>query len=394
MADDAQRKDLSDDPVIPSPTKEDAQTTATRRELKQTSISEKEEAGPRPSSQGSSNASEADEAEKEDNDKAAEPVQTKAPDTKMSGVPAVPPPSDAKDKVASPKKKRAHDQLDEQKDNDDSLASSTELGNISTLSRTDRSEPEKKRVRERDEVCYTCYQINDTHAANKSQGSRPTSSGSGVTKPSDTKENESGTKEDKPKQTSASAFASSGFAKLASSSASPFGAIGGSGKNIFGGGSSSASPFGGFGAPAKPVEAPKLSFGGGGASTGAASPFGGLNGGQTSGFGSALGGGSAFSSLLSGGAKLTSFAKPGEGFKSDKKARPFGAPESDEEDGNKEDDEDGDEGSGDEAVGSDKESQEKHEKSEEPKESADDKKKPKLQKGKINSVSHHCMAVY
>lgn len=89
--------------------------------------------------------------------------------------------------------------------------------------------------------------------------------------------------------------------------------------------------------------------------------------------------------MLSGGAKLTSFAKPGEGFKTDKPARPFGAPESDEEDGDKEDDEDGDEGSGDEAAGSDKESQEKKEKSEEPKESADDKKKPKLQKVVIDS---------
>jgi hypothetical protein len=365
--------------------KEDAQTTAARRELKQTSISEKEEAEPRPSTQGSSNTSEA--GEKGDDDKAVEPKQTKAPDTKMSDVPAVPPPSGAKDTVASPKKKRAHDQVDEQKDNDDSLASSSELGDSSTLSRTDRSEPEKKRVRDGDEVRFTCSPINVGHATNvASQGSRPTSPGSGATKPSDTKENESATKEDKSKQISTSAFASSGFAKLASSSASPFGAVGGSGKNIFGGGSSSASPFGGFGAPAKPTEAPKLSFGGSGASTGAASPFGGLNGGQTSGFGSALGGGSAFSSLLSGGAKLTSFAKPGEGFKSDKPARPFGAPESDQEDGDKEDDEDGDEGSGDEAVGSDKETQEKKEKSEEPKESTDDKKKPKLQKGKTSSV--------
>lgn len=95
--------------------------------------------------------------------------------------------------------------------------------------------------------------------------------------------------------------------------------------------------------------------------------------------------------MLSGGAKLTSFAKPGEGFKTDKPARPFGAPESDEEDGDKEDDEDGDEGSGDEAAGSDKESQEKKEKSEEPKESADDKKKPKLQKGKFNVALQHSM---
>jgi Ran-binding protein 3 len=145
MADDPQRNDPSDEPVTTSPVKEDAQTTATRRELKQTSISEKA-AGeqPRPSSQESSNGSDVDEAEKKET---KAPARTKTPDLKMTDVPAIPP-SDLKETVSSPKKKRAHDQVDEQKDAQDTLASSTELNGSTALSRTDRSEPEKKRARD------------------------------------------------------------------------------------------------------------------------------------------------------------------------------------------------------------------------------------------------------
>jgi hypothetical protein len=128
-----------------------------------------------------------------------------------------------------------------------------------------------------------------------------------------------------------------------------------------------------------------LNFGSGGgssASTGATSPFGGLNGGQSSGFGSVLGGGGSFGSLLSG-PKLGSFGKPGEVFKSGKPAKPFGAPDSDAEDGS-EDDEDGDDGSGDEeGAENDDDKLKEKDKDEEHKVPSDDKKKPKLQKGKL-----------
>lgn len=139
MADEAQRSDPADEPVNETPRKEDAQTTATRRELKQTSISEKGEGiQPRPESRDSSNGSEADEGEA----KEAAPTGSKTPDQKMNDVPVV---ADKKEGVSSPKKKRAHDQLDEPKDTEDRLASSTDLNG----SRTDRSEPEKKRARDK-----------------------------------------------------------------------------------------------------------------------------------------------------------------------------------------------------------------------------------------------------
>lgn len=88
---------------------------------------------------------------------------------------------------------------------------------------------------------------------------------------------------------------------------------------------------------------------------------------------------------MPGGAKLSSFAKPGDVFKSDKPAKPFGAPESDAEEGD-EDDEGSDEQSGAEEV----ESEEKEK--EEPKAAMDDKKKPKLQKGTAR-LSTDCILV-
>jgi hypothetical protein len=99
-----------------------------------------------------------------------------------------------------------------------------------------------------------------------------------------------------------------------------------------------------------------------------------------------LGGGGSFGSLLSG-PKLSGFGKPGGAFKSDKPARPFGAPESDDDEAN-DDDDDGADGSDDEEGGgeSDDDKQKEKDKDEEPKLPSDDKKKPKLQKGKLPSL--------
>lgn len=154
MADDPRKPDPAD--IAVPPAKEDAETTATRRELKQTSISEKETNVPEPSSQDSSNASE-NEAEQPD----AAPARRKTPELIMKDLPH----DELIEHVSSPKKKRAHDQLDEPKADDESGAitggASADLNGSSTLSRTDRSEPEKKRARDEhgddevhDEPCH------------------------------------------------------------------------------------------------------------------------------------------------------------------------------------------------------------------------------------------------
>ncbi len=148
MADDPQRGDS--EPVTAQPAKEDAETTAARRELKQTYISDGGDKPAQPS-QDSSEPSE-DEAE-----------QAKTPDSKTKDASH----DDLKELVSSPKKKRAHDQLDEPKDDaEDGTAvnpSADEANGSATLSRRDRSEPQKKRARDEnsgDEVCrlipYAC----------------------------------------------------------------------------------------------------------------------------------------------------------------------------------------------------------------------------------------------
>jgi hypothetical protein len=103
---------------------------------------------------------------------------------------------------------------------------------------------------------------------------------------------------------------------------------------------------------------------------------------KSSPFGSAFGGssfgGSAFGgSALSSGPRLN-FGKPGEVLKSDKPARPFGAPESDE-------DKSGDESNDDEDTKGDASSDEAESKDGERDDSkaGDDKKKPKLQKSEF-----------
>ena len=169
--------------------------------------------------------------------------------------------------------------------------------------------------------------------------------------------------------TSASAFAGSGFAKL-TGSVSGFGALGNSSKpSIFGNSSGSASP---FGAAAPKPAAPTLSFGGGDKS-GSASPFANINGSSKPTFGSGFG--SGFGSAMSG-PRLTSFAKPGEVLKSEKPAKPFGAPDSDAESesvsGSDEEGETGEE---------EAEVEEKEKEQEELK--ADDKKKTRLQRGQL-----------
>lgn len=213
-------------------------------------------------------------------------------------------------------------------------------------------------------------------------------------------------KDSEPPQTSPSKFADSGFAKLATSSASPFAAVGAT-KSVFGGGAAAApSPFASFGAPpstaastSTPLSPPKLSFGSKDAS--APSPFAAINGAKpvSGGFGSGFGGGSPFSSALAGaGPRTGNFASPGQPpiIKSDKPAKPFGAPESDAEDDSDDDGDDGDEEEGGGSGGADAEKEKEKDETASTHESTptvgEDEKKGKYKRGE--SAPYYCTGSY
>lgn len=120
MADDAAGGASPKNEPVQIETKEDAETRAARHELKQSSISDPAGAT---------------------DDKAARPA------TPASDVPDAPNDSDLKDKIASPKKKRAHDQLDVDQDNEEADANSV-ASTDSAKDRASRTEPEKKRHRD------------------------------------------------------------------------------------------------------------------------------------------------------------------------------------------------------------------------------------------------------
>ncbi|EQB43959.1 hypothetical protein CGLO_17348 [Colletotrichum gloeosporioides Cg-14] len=332
MADDPQSGSPKSDPID---AKEDAETAAARKELKHTAISEK--------SEGATGAT----------------------------TPQLSAGDEQKEQVSSPKKKqkRAHDQLDDEDRDAEEADSKSVASSDSAKDRASRLEPEKKR--HRDGVTVDAAADSSVTSPVTAETKTPNSISTTTEVTSAAAENSA--KEEK-QGTSAAAFASSGFAKLAASSASPFGSLGDSSKgSVFGGSTSSASPFGSL-SPSKPavapIAAPTLSFGGAGA---ASSPFASVKTAGANGFGSAFG--SGFGSALSG-KPLTSFAKAGESsFKSEKPAKPFGAPESDADDGSG-DDADGDDGSASES--GDKE--EKEESDKEESKAGDDKKRTKLQK--------------
>jgi len=145
MADDPHITSDVSDPVK-STAKEDAETTAARRELKQTSISEK--AGPSqhraPSDDDEDDASD---SAPQDKDKDSSTARQATPDTD---------PGDLKDdillreQVSSPKKKRAHDELVADGSSTAGEGSSKPENAPVAQSRTEESEPEKKRPRDRE----------------------------------------------------------------------------------------------------------------------------------------------------------------------------------------------------------------------------------------------------
>ncbi|EJT79024.1 hypothetical protein GGTG_04114 [Gaeumannomyces tritici R3-111a-1] len=358
--------------------KEDAATKATREELKHTVISDA------PADIAISTAMDEDKSDR------APSAGHKTPDLK--------PPSTAdklKEQVSSPKKKRAHDEVEEGQESSVSpaLSGSSSPRDSNGASRGERLEPEKKRARDEpeEETKKPVEQASAAAAASSTENAadpepKDASKASALaTEKADgqhaisTSEKDGATTKPGSTATSTSAFAKSGFAKL-SGAASPFGALGaGAVKSSgFGGSlSSSPSPFGALGTGPTPVNTvPKLTFATPAADKSgpavAASPFAALNGGPSKTFGSAFG--SGFGSGF-GASKLTSFAKPGGDLKDVKPARPFGAPESDNEGSS-------DGGEDDEEPETGTEEPESEKEPEEPKQAtaADDKKKTKLQK--------------
>ncbi|PTB71041.1 P-loop containing nucleoside triphosphate hydrolase protein [Trichoderma citrinoviride] len=283
---------------------EDAETRAARRELKQSSISDP------PAAAGHL-------ASRPVDDDAARP-ETPAEHASDSADERL------KEQMPSPKKKRAHDQLDGSIDveqNDANSVTSTE----STRDRASRLEPEKKRHREEDSsrVVSVCDAPPFHATRSLSADTQPVTEDAADTKTSPAKP---------MPQTSSAAFSASGFGKLAAGS-SPFASLSTAQSSIFSPsiGSSALSSTPSLGAPAsQPASSasmPKLTFG----SANSASPFASLS----SGFG-----GATLGSPFSAGKSLSSFASPSaRPLQSEKPAKPFGAPESDVDD---EDDEDAD----------------------------------------------------
>ncbi|KAH6690472.1 hypothetical protein F5X68DRAFT_166551 [Plectosphaerella plurivora] len=349
MADDSPKSSPKSDTANAN-SKEDADTAAARKELRHTVISEERKAAG-------------------DDTGRTTPEGPQDPDTDTN---------DTIDRIASPKKKRARedDANIEPEDLDAQSVASTD----SAKDRASRLEPEKKRHRDAAAaVAADSSKQDETKgpAETAPPATKTTSDDTTAAKPIDTTHRPA---EDKDKESKpASAFASSGFAKLASSTASPFGSVGGGVKtSVFGGGSASAaSPFASatssvLSAPA--AAKPTLSFGGQSSASpfASASPFGSAKP-SSNGFGSGAStgfGGFGGSSLQS--KPLSSFAKPGESFKSEKPAKPFGAPDSEGEDSANEEGDEGQSDDGDDADAKDESDKEEAK-------VADDKKK-KLQR--------------
>ncbi|ODA78498.1 hypothetical protein RJ55_05879 [Drechmeria coniospora] len=320
-------------PKIPPPASpeaaEDAKTRATRRELKQSSISDQQS----PNSVGSACGSPTEET-----------ASARVGDVSGSQTDA------SAERPSSPKKKRARDELDcpQAFDAEGNGMAGVDLTDVAK-NRSLRLEPEKKRAR--DEV------------SSESATDPPSEANADIGKAADAAEPELET------TTATGAFTTSGFAKLATG-ASAFASIGAS--KVSGFGSTATEAPSSF-APPKPSStsrgatvggsAPKLSFGG----SATASPFANLSS-PSNGFGNGVGRG--FGSALLGTKPLTSFgAAGGKPLQSGKASKPFGAPDSESDDDDDEDGEyqaEGQDDNGNRAATPDKE--------------AEDKRKPKLHK--------------
>ncbi|KAI0872079.1 hypothetical protein GGS24DRAFT_26742 [Hypoxylon argillaceum] len=340
---------------------EDPDTAATRKELRQTAISEK----PDFFAMAATNAS--DPSVPSDDGPGAADASGKAATPELVACDDA-----AKEQLSSPKKKRAHAEVDESKDattgaDADGDVSPIGANGSGSLTRANHSEPAKKRPRDISSESKADPTTTTTPTSLKSEDPKSSSEKGKSDEP--TADKSADTQGDKASvkdsiTTTASAFKSSGMSSFATQS-SPF-LQAGTGQTLssFASPSSTKSPF------ALPSSTTKSIFGSGsGSSSGAASPFGQITSSSTSFGGSAFGG---FGSSL-GGSRLTTFGKPGEVLKSSKPAKPFGAPANDSE-GEGQDEEDAN------VSENDKDAAENQDAEEDKAAETDDKKKTRLQR--------------
>ncbi|KAI0095813.1 hypothetical protein GGR51DRAFT_63560 [Nemania sp. FL0031] len=306
---------------------EDPDTAATRKELRQTAISEKPD----------SFAMAATSTDNPSDPSGDVPGTADAPG-KATTPELLPRDDAAREQISSPKKKRAHDEVEQSRDaptgtNADGDVSPIGSNGSISLDRSNRSEPEKKRPRDisseskTDPTATTASPPSgdaNTPSTGESKNDESIPDKSAADKLTDTPGDKVSLKT--KTTTTASAFQSSGMSSFATQS-SPF-LQAGTGQTLssFANPSSTQSPF------ALPSTGKSIFSSG---VNNAKSPFGQATSSKPFG-GSVFGG---FGSSL-GGAPLTTFGKPGELLKSNKPKKPFGAPASD-SDGEGEEEEDG-----------------------------------------------------
>ncbi|GAP86135.1 putative dead deah box protein [Rosellinia necatrix] len=344
---------------------EDPDTAAARKELRQTAISEK----PNLFAMAATNA-------RTDNAVAPSDDASNASDASGKAVTPEQEPHDgvAKEQMASPKKKRAHDEVDQPKDATTGASADGDVSPIgangsASLDRADRSEPEKKRPRD----------VSSEIKANSTTTTALAGSASAPTPPTEKKgesassslANADGDRSppEKKNNTTTSAFKSSGMSSFATQS-SPF-LQAGTGQPLSSFSSTKSPPT--LSSSTKSIFSNSKS-----SSNGAVSPFGQITSTATFGsstFGSNTFGNSTFGGFGSslGGPRLTAFGKPGESLKGGKPAKPFGAPASENEGGSDEE-EDGN------ASDNEKDAVENQDAEEDKIAEAEDKKKTRLQR--------------
>ncbi|TGJ85270.1 hypothetical protein E0Z10_g3489 [Xylaria hypoxylon] len=334
---------------------EDPDTAAARKELRQTAISEKPDLSAMDTTDTSSDAVPSD-----DGPSAAE-VSGEATTPERVARDDV-----AKEQMASPKKKRAHDEVDEPKDATAGADADRDVSPIgdngsASLNRSDRSEPEKKRPR--DVSSETKADPTTTTTSPKSNDSTKSSTEKSNKSTSDKLTDTQGDQpqEKKSSTTATTAFTSSGMSSFATQ-ASPF---------LQAGADQTLSSFASS-SPIKLSSTTKSIFDGGSSSSnGTTSPFGKITSSTSFGSGAFAGFGGGLK-----GPQLTTFGKPGGSLKSSKPAKPFGAPvsedegEGEEEDGN--------------ASDNDKDDAENQDAEEDKVGESEDKKKTKLQRVTID----------
>ncbi|KAI1266071.1 hypothetical protein F5Y18DRAFT_426583 [Xylariaceae sp. FL1019] len=305
---------------------EDPDTAAARKELKQTAISEKPDLSAMRETTPATQAVPLISTSRDN-----------TPDGETGGT-------TTRKQAQSPRKKtkRLHDDLDDSQDTAADKSTERDVSPVDTngstsLSRADRSEPEKKRPRD-----VSNESKPDSNQATEPIESEKSTKTTDNAEESETQKGETSVAKGAAKSnggTSTSAFQNSSFASFAASSASPFASSGGT-KTLTSFASLSSSNTPSLSGSSKPSifgSTNAASNGSGfGSISAASSPFGGSGG--ASPFGT-VGSNTTFGN--SSGSKLKAFGQPGESFKSGKPARAFGAPASeDENDENADEDDD------------------------------------------------------